>query len=338
VFSHTGEAGSSATQRIDSEFDLSGSWRTAENIAIQSIRGEPGLMDDVEDLHTSLMNSPGHRANLLNPDLDYIGLGIELDDFTYSSGGTFESLIVTQNFATTAGMVDLDSGSSSTPVDTPDGPVAEDPTDNMDEPPADDMPTDMPADEPDEEPPVADMPDDEPDQEPPVMDVPEDDGEDDPVVAETPDDDSEDDVPVTDEPDEEEDQPDDGDSDDEGDIPIAEAPDADQDGPMDEEPPEETPDEDTVDTPVAEAPDSDPEDAPVEDMAACWSFDDIFDFFPSLARFNSEDADIFVFVFDASTACAPTSRAPEQKEPVIEMTDDTTDTDTMSVSCFDWFA
>jgi len=118
IFSHTGTGGSSATQRMaDAGFDFSGSWRSAENIAVQSERGATGLMDDVLDLHTSLMNSPGHRANILNPDLRYIGIGIELGNFDFSSG-TFESVIVTQNFASTQGQVDLDSGS----------PVAEAPT------------------------------------------------------------------------------------------------------------------------------------------------------------------------------------------------------------------
>ena len=109
VFSHTGSADSSATQRIVAAgFDLSGSWGTAENIAIQSSRGEAGYFDDVQDLHTSLMNSPGHRANLLNPNLEFIGIGIEVGPFTYDSGFRASSVIVTQNFGRTAGSVDLD--------------------------------------------------------------------------------------------------------------------------------------------------------------------------------------------------------------------------------------
>ena len=112
IFSHTGVGGSSATQRMaDAGFDFSGSWRSAENIAVQSERGDAGLMDDVLDLHTSLMNSAGHRANILNPDLKYIGIGIELGNFDFSSG-TFESAIVTQNFASTQGQVELDTGST----------------------------------------------------------------------------------------------------------------------------------------------------------------------------------------------------------------------------------
>lgn len=110
IFDHTGVGGSSPTKRItDAGFDLSGGWRTAENIAVQSERGAAGIRDDVADLHQSLMNSPGHFRNLMNPDLDYIGIGIELGDFNYGSGA-YESVIVTQNFATTGGKIDLDTG------------------------------------------------------------------------------------------------------------------------------------------------------------------------------------------------------------------------------------
>jgi Ca2+-binding RTX toxin-like protein len=109
IFSHTGVDGSSATQRIRAAgFDLAGSWGTAENIAVQSARGAQGYLDDVADLHTSLMNSEGHRKNLLNPDLEYIGIGIEIGSFQYSSRITANSVIVTQNFGRTGGSVDLD--------------------------------------------------------------------------------------------------------------------------------------------------------------------------------------------------------------------------------------
>jgi len=122
TFSHTGEDGSKATQRITSAgFDLSGRWGTAENLAIQSIRGAEGYLDDVQDLHTSLMNSSGHRANILQADMEYIGIGIELGTFTYSGGFTITSLVVTQNFARTQGSVDLDdlNGGNGSTTETP---------------------------------------------------------------------------------------------------------------------------------------------------------------------------------------------------------------------------
>ena len=77
-FSHTGEGGSSAGDRMrDADFKFTGNWTWGENIAWQSERGASGASDDVKDLHEGLMNSPGHRANILNPDFKVIGIGIE---------------------------------------------------------------------------------------------------------------------------------------------------------------------------------------------------------------------------------------------------------------------
>ena len=109
TFSHTGQGGSSATERMrDAGMDLSNGWRSAENLAAVSVSGSDSFFDEVARMHTNLMNSPGHRANILNPDLDYIGIGISLGPLTYSSGSTFASVLVTQNFASTGGTVDLD--------------------------------------------------------------------------------------------------------------------------------------------------------------------------------------------------------------------------------------
>lgn len=103
VFSHTGVDGSTPTERMTAEgFDLSGSWRTAENIAAQSERGDEGLFDDVYDLHLALMNSPGHRENILMPDLEVVGIGIQTGTYDYGSG-KYHSVMVTQNFAMTGG-------------------------------------------------------------------------------------------------------------------------------------------------------------------------------------------------------------------------------------------
>ncbi|WP_299899276.1 CAP domain-containing protein [uncultured Ruegeria sp.] len=111
TFSHTGSGGSSATQRMQGAgFDLEGSWRTGENIAWQSERGAPGISDDVAQLHQNLMNSPGHRANILNPDFKYIGIGVETGDMQ-----GFDAVMVTQNFAATDAAVMLDNGNTNTP-------------------------------------------------------------------------------------------------------------------------------------------------------------------------------------------------------------------------------
>ncbi|GGH36852.1 Hemolysin-type calcium-binding repeat-containing protein [Cribrihabitans marinus] len=109
VFSHTGAGGSSAGGRMQQAgFDFSGSWGWAENIALQSERGAPGLADDVIDLHNSLMNSPGHRANILNPDMEVIGIGIEQGNFR-----GFDAVVVTQNFGRTSAPLQIDSGAGS---------------------------------------------------------------------------------------------------------------------------------------------------------------------------------------------------------------------------------
>lgn len=108
VFSHTGDGGSSAGDRIEAAgFVFSGSWRWSENIAWQSERGDPGLQDDVVDLHTALMNSPGHRANILDPNVTVVGIGIELGEFN-----GYTAVMITQNFARTSAPLQLDDGTS----------------------------------------------------------------------------------------------------------------------------------------------------------------------------------------------------------------------------------
>jgi hypothetical protein len=111
-FSHTGSGGSSPYDRMqEAGFVFSGSWGAGENIDIQSERGAPGLADDVADLHQSLMNSPGHRANILNPNFEVIG--IEHGEYKGWYGG---GVVVTQNFARTGAALQLDQPGSSAPV------------------------------------------------------------------------------------------------------------------------------------------------------------------------------------------------------------------------------
>ncbi|RJL19297.1 CAP domain-containing protein [Paracoccus siganidrum] len=108
TFSHTGRGGSSATDRMrDAGFDLSNGWRTAENIAYVSTNNNGSLLDEVEQLHRGLMNSPGHRANIMNPALEMIGIGLQQGSFTVD-GRAYDVLMATQNFATTDGHVRID--------------------------------------------------------------------------------------------------------------------------------------------------------------------------------------------------------------------------------------
>ncbi|SFK34612.1 Carboxypeptidase regulatory-like domain-containing protein [Nitrosomonas aestuarii] len=98
TFSHTGAGGSNPGDRMTAAgYSFSGSWTWGENIAWMSTRGPAGLADEVQQLHTMLMNSAGHRANILNGSFREIGVGFEVGEFQ-----RFEGAFVTQNFARTA--------------------------------------------------------------------------------------------------------------------------------------------------------------------------------------------------------------------------------------------
>jgi len=144
TFSHTGQGGSSATERMQAaDYPFEGSWASGENIAWQSERGADGIADDVIDLHQGLMESPGHRANILNPDFTEIGIGIEQGDMD-----GFDGVVVTQNFARTDGDTSafLETGSAPAPEPTP-TPTPE--PDRMPDPVPEPQPTPAPTPEPD---------------------------------------------------------------------------------------------------------------------------------------------------------------------------------------------
>ena len=95
TFSHTGAGGSSPGARMEAAgYAFTGSYGWAENIAWMSTRAPAGLQNEVEQLHTNLMNSSGHRANLLNSNYREIGVGLEVGQYR-----TYEGAFVTQNFA-----------------------------------------------------------------------------------------------------------------------------------------------------------------------------------------------------------------------------------------------
>ncbi len=114
TFSHTGINGTSSNQRmVSAGFELRGSWSTGENIGAQSISGSDSFYDEVEVIHRGLMNSPGHRANILDEDYTHVGLGIATGPLTYGASGAYQSVLVTQNFGNSGGTLDEDlSGSS----------------------------------------------------------------------------------------------------------------------------------------------------------------------------------------------------------------------------------
>lgn len=99
--SHQGAGGSTPADRAgDAEFPLQGgSWHLTENVAQKSISGAPGR-GDVEDMHAALMQSSAHQANILDPDVDYLGVGLAIGQMP--GGGGMQALYMTQNFASTS--------------------------------------------------------------------------------------------------------------------------------------------------------------------------------------------------------------------------------------------
>src|SRR5215213_8185493 len=90
TFSHTGVNGSSAGQRMTSAGYGWQGW--GENIAYVS-----GGMTEatVRQLHTNLMNSPGHYANIVRSSFEEIGIGLK--EGTING---YKVVLVTQNFGT----------------------------------------------------------------------------------------------------------------------------------------------------------------------------------------------------------------------------------------------
>ncbi|MCG6111348.1 MAG: CAP domain-containing protein [Paracoccus sp.] len=107
VFSHTGAGGSSASDRMEKAgFPMYGeSWGTRENLGYISVRGAADLTDEIRQLHQNLLNSPSHYRNIVDPKMEFIGIGLEMGNY---QGHTV--LMVTQNFGRTTGQPALDTG------------------------------------------------------------------------------------------------------------------------------------------------------------------------------------------------------------------------------------
>jgi serralysin len=96
TFSHSGAGGSDPGARMTAAgyaFNPS-TWANGENIAWVSTRAPDGYQDEVDLLHANLMNSPGHRENLLNGDFKEVGLGLKVGEFQGWQGA-----FVTEDFA-----------------------------------------------------------------------------------------------------------------------------------------------------------------------------------------------------------------------------------------------
>jgi len=134
-FDHQGVNGSSPHARMETAgYQFEGNWHSGESIAWMTEDGNPGYKDEVVELHNGLMNSPGHRANILNPDFTEIGIGIETGQFN-DGGGELDSVMISQNFAHT----DADPAVTDQPPTDPVDEVVDDvvteepPTDPVDE-------------------------------------------------------------------------------------------------------------------------------------------------------------------------------------------------------------
>jgi Ca2+-binding RTX toxin-like protein len=113
TFSHTGVNGSSAGTRMTMAGYGWQGW--GENIAYVS-----GEMTEamVRQLHTNLMNSPGHYANIVNGSFEEIGIGLK--EGTING---YKVVFVTQNFGTPnaterAEANDIDTTTATTPIPT----------------------------------------------------------------------------------------------------------------------------------------------------------------------------------------------------------------------------
>ncbi len=102
-FSHTGVDNSDPGQRMETAgYPFAGSWAWGENIGWRGTVGNPDLAGFTSFIHDSLVRSPGHRENLMNPDFDELGVGIMTGTFA-TQGTEYNSVMVTQNFAMSDG-------------------------------------------------------------------------------------------------------------------------------------------------------------------------------------------------------------------------------------------
>ena len=115
VFTHTGPVsatspnGSTGLDRmVEAGWDQGSDWTWGENIGAEPIRNSGDFFDEVDTIFLGWVNSPGHRANLLNPDVDLLGVGIVQGILPPASGVNVAGIMATQNFGASNGLHDLD--------------------------------------------------------------------------------------------------------------------------------------------------------------------------------------------------------------------------------------
>lgn len=104
TFSHTGEGGSSAEDRMaDAGYAAAGSFSWGENVAWSGSTGNINETTEVAEQHDNLFLSESHRTNILHQPFGEIGVGQQLGLFT-KDGNDFNAVMTTQNFATISGV------------------------------------------------------------------------------------------------------------------------------------------------------------------------------------------------------------------------------------------
>lgn len=104
TFDHGGENGSRAGDRIVAAgYELTGNWTWGENLALQLYStNTPDLTAFIELQHQSLLESAGHRENIMNGNFHEIGIGTLTGEYE-----AFNALMSTQNFAASGSLVFL---------------------------------------------------------------------------------------------------------------------------------------------------------------------------------------------------------------------------------------
>ena len=94
-FSHTNQAGQSPSARAAAAGYPT--W-VGENIAWAGTSGTVDQILHTYQRHQSLFESSGHRQNMLGASYEEVGVGVRFGPYTHSSGNTYNSSMVTENF------------------------------------------------------------------------------------------------------------------------------------------------------------------------------------------------------------------------------------------------
>ena len=105
-FSHTGENGSSVTQRIEAAgYTFSGRWSSGENLAFSASSAPINLDQKIAEHHEGLFLSAGHRRNILEGTFQEIGVAQVAGPFTWNGVRYNHASMLTENFASTGRQV-----------------------------------------------------------------------------------------------------------------------------------------------------------------------------------------------------------------------------------------